>query len=693
MTEAEAHFLALAESLPGVVWTAMPNGEIEFVDERWGKSRGRERATALGDGWLAGVHPDDRERTIALWHRSIATGDPYEAQFRVHMADGTYRWQLVRAQAARDAAGAITHWVGVNVDVDDHHRADEARDMFVSLADNSSDVIGISDLDGRMIYVNEAGRRHLGIGSADAARETTLDDYLRPEDRAEFRDVILPAVRRDGRWIGDFTFRNLESGAPLPVMFHLFALRNAAGMQTGFATVSRDLRRRRRVDAGLYLLSRTGAATLGSLELQAMLTNIAHAFVPEFASYCIMDIVSRDNTFLRVAVHRDEAKDEMLRNLARPTGRHHIARALDEGISSVVKIADGWLEEIDADAERRRVTTLLDVQSFIAVPVVAPSGEIVGVVSCVRDHAHAMGTFMDDDLPFVQEVGRRAGAAIANARLYERERRIALELQAAALPATLPFVDHLHLHAEYRPGSDEAKIGGDWYDAFVLEDGRVAITVGDVLGHGLPAAVAMAKLRQAMQSAAMVFPDPNLMLRVADRTLKLLDAEGYATAVAGIYDRDSHTLTIASAGHPGPIVRRPDGTIVDYQLSGLMLGLRDGDEIETLTIEVPPLSTIVFYTDGLTEATRDIAEGMRRLREAIADDAILTSERPGASIVAHVLGDVQASDDIAVLVAQTGPATDPPATPERQVTYAAAAMQPALPGGELEASSGNGPVL
>jgi serine phosphatase RsbU (regulator of sigma subunit) len=171
-----------------------------------------------------------------------------------------------------------------------------------------------------------------------------------------------------------------------------------------------------------------------------------------------------------------------------------------------------------------------------------------------------------------------------------------------------------------------------------------------VLGHGLQAAVSMTKLRLAMQSAARVEPDPNLMLRIADDTLRHADSDSYATAIAAVYDPVARRVTFASAGHPGPSLRTAQGEILDLTHSGRMIGLRDGYEADTRTVATPPGSTLIFYTDGLIEVTRDIGEGLQRLAETLARDDIVRSPRPADEIVRAVLGSDEAHDDVAVLV-------------------------------------------
>ena len=260
---------------------------------------------------------------------------------------------------------------------------------------------------------------------------------------------------------------------------------------------------------------------------------------------------------------------------------HPVIAAFVDGSSTLIGIVDReFVERAAIDDDHVRLSEALGVRSIITVPIVA-SGEILGAMTCALAQERKPRTnrpqhFDAEDLFFAEELGRRGGAAIENARSYERERRIAVSLQEASLPRTLPRFERLYLTAEYRPGKSEATIGGDWYDAFALEDGRIVLTVGDVLGNGLRAAIVMTKLRQAMQAAAMVVADPNVMLDVADKTLRLHDGDGYATAIAAVYDPKLQSLTFASAGHPGPMLRAPDGSVEELSSPGLLLGLRTG---------------------------------------------------------------------------------------------------------------------
>ena len=242
-------------------------------------------------------------------------------------------------------------------------------------------------------------------------------------------------------------------------------------------------------------------------------------------------------------------------------------------------------------------------------------------------------------------------------RAFEHEQRIAFILQEASLPTVLPAIPDVYLSAYYRPGNSEATIGGDWYDAFLLEVGRLVLTIGDVLGKGLVAAVTMGNIRQAMRAVARLLPDPNALLDAADHTVRSDAAltDIYATALAGIYDPNRQSFTFASAGHPGPVLRRPDGSIEELSSPGTLLGMRNRDEVHTLTVDLPHGSALVFVTDGLLEATRDLDDGILRINSAMRSTEVWTAENSAHALVTYVLAGQPATDDVAVLVAEFGP--------------------------------------
>jgi PAS domain S-box-containing protein len=242
------------------------------------------------------------------------------------------------------------------------------------------------------------------------------------------------------------------------------------------------------------------------------------------------------------------------------------------------------------------------------------------------------------------EDARRAGLQAD----LDREHRTSLAFQNAALPQALPTIPGLNFDAIYEAAGDEGLVGGDWYDAFILSDGRLVISVGDVIGSGLTAAVTMSAARQAIRGAAQLYPEPAAILDAADRALRSEQPDRIVTAFLGILDPLTRAFSYASAGHPPPFLRAADGTVIELAASDLPLGLRMHNGAEAnVTIMLPEDSLLLLYTDGLTEATRDVIAGERRVREILGSDAVYRSATP-ASAIRRAL-DCDIADDVAIL--------------------------------------------
>ena len=239
------------------------------------------------------------------------------------------------------------------------------------------------------------------------------------------------------------------------------------------------------------------------------------------------------------------------------------------------------------------------------------------------------------------------------AQLYERERRIADTLQRALLPPVLPRLPGLTLDAVYQPDTDEAKVGGDWYDAFELADGRIAFSIGDVGGHGLEAAVLMGRVREAIRAAAIEKPDPGQVLHVANATVELAEPRTMVTALFAILDRLTMEFSFASAGHPLPMLARADGSVESLGETGLPLGLAMPEalspgEWNSQYACIEPGSIVALYTDGLIESDRNLIEAEERMSAALVRQARGLQQRSALSLVASTIAGRQ-RDDIAVL--------------------------------------------
>ncbi len=533
------------------------------------------------------------------------------------------------------------------------------------MAESSRDFVALFSPDGYVFYANPATARLLE-GAGAKVETLQLEELFAPEDRAFVREVIWSAVRREGSWHGESRLLDRPGNRLRNVRLSAFFLYREDSEPPVLALTGHDIGEQRRAEHRLRTLVDAGPSLSNSLDYHQTLENLAELVVRTLATFCVIDVFDatpgRGPRIQRIATsHVERGRREEVWRLSRflppeGNGQHPVARIFRDGHSSLVEhVDDAWLAAATISLEHAEAVRALGLRSLLAVPIVA-GGKLLGALTCAladetRPRPTLPQTYDAEDLFFVEELGRRGGVAIENALTFEHERSIAASLQAASLPNRLPAARGVRLYADYRPGSAEATIGGDWYDALVLDDGSFVFTIGDVVGHGLRAAIVMTKLRQAMQAAALVDSDPNVVLAVADRTLRLHDPEAFATALAARYDPVTRRLRFASAGHPPPVLRHPDGRVEELANPGTLLGLRTAEAGPTRIAVMPRGATLLFHTDGLTEATRDIAEGQLRLVTALASGAFLAAADPAQAFVSEVLQGREAGDDVAVLIA------------------------------------------
>jgi PAS domain S-box-containing protein len=373
--------------------------------------------------------------------------------------------------------------------------------------------------------------------------------------------------------------------------------------------------------------------------LDATLQAVVESLVPDFADWAAVELREGDRSHVAAVHHRHAAPRRAMRMLlsAGATTRTIIPTGKEALRTGKAAIAYGHDRAIGSAHFR----------SAISVPLVVDS-TVRGVLTLAM--TSDVGAFSDADRPFVQEIARRIAPAIAQAEIYERERHIAETFQAAVLPRRMPSVGGMHFDPLYEAGKSEALVGGDWFDAFRIPDGRVVITIGDVQGNGLAAATAMAEARQSIRGAAAINPDPAVLLDAADRILTGDADDRFATAWVGIVDPIDFSLRYASAGHTPPYLREADGTIRELEGGGLPLGLAGtlAQRRETLTALVDPGSLLVLFTDGLVESNRDALHDEALLAAALgaAEPATVTAKE----LRDAVLGSGAAHDDIALLL-------------------------------------------
>ncbi|MDQ6766808.1 MAG: SpoIIE family protein phosphatase [Candidatus Eremiobacteraeota bacterium] len=248
-----------------------------------------------------------------------------------------------------------------------------------------------------------------------------------------------------------------------------------------------------------------------------------------------------------------------------------------------------------------------------------------------------------------RQLQRAASAqAVEKSRLYEHERQIAETLQRAMVECDFPKIDNYVFSATYIPATSEALIGGDWYDAVSLDNNRFLISIGDVTGHGLQAAVLMSKLRQSLRTLSLHIESPSEILQALEAVLRQDSSERIATAFVGIVNVEEKCLTFATAGHPPPFKRSSDGCVHALSAVGQPLGMGIEPKRESSSLSLNPGDLLVLYTDGLTEATRNIFEGERLLIRAIEGVKPNRWDRVADDLSKAVLSH-GSSDDVAVL--------------------------------------------
>jgi serine phosphatase RsbU (regulator of sigma subunit)/anti-sigma regulatory factor (Ser/Thr protein kinase) len=257
----------------------------------------------------------------------------------------------------------------------------------------------------------------------------------------------------------------------------------------------------------------------------------------------------------------------------------------------------------------------------------------------------------EDDLRLAREIADRAGVVLARARLRDEEHRIALRLQRALLPAAVPQRPDVGIAARYEAGDDLLEVGGDWYDAFELPCGRVGLTVGDVVGHGIEAATAMGRLRTALAALAPHADGPGWLLTHLAEFAAGPDGVDFATACFAILEPSTGRLRYASAGHPPMLVVGPDGASewLDAAGSPPLFGPtgRNRPEAEAM---LPPGATLVLYSDGLVERRRErLSTGLARLQTVARAAAGGTPQQMCDRLVTGMTGDRSSEDDLVVL--------------------------------------------
>ncbi|GAA3501750.1 SpoIIE family protein phosphatase/ATP-binding protein [Streptomyces prasinosporus] len=525
----------------------------------------------------------------------------------------------------------------------------------------------ITGAEGRVLLANDEARRLLDL-PADAERRRVTDLGL---DEGMARSLASDEPVTDAvRPVGDRLLAvNKRSTVPHGGQAgSVVTLRDTTELATvtGRAEAARER---------LKLLYDAGVRMSATLDVTRTAQELAEVSVPRFADAVTVELSDpvlrgeepsgADTELRRAVVHGREGDyglspaGELIRFPPAGPGAAAVAggRAV---LEADLRASDGRRAQEDPEHGRRALER--GVRSLIVVPMRAREA-LLGVAQFWRTDASA--PFEEEDKSFAEQLTARAAVAIDNARRYTREHTMAATLQRSLLPRGTPEQNALEAAYRYLPA--RAGVGGDWFDVIPLSGTRVALVVGDVVGHGLHAAATMGRLRTAVYNFSTLDMPPDELLGHLDELVAHIDANEAAagerdgqeitgaTCLYAVYDPVSGQVTAATAGHPGPVVVRPDGKVSFPRLPvSPPLGLGAALPFETAELTLPEGSKLVLYTDGLIHDRnryRDLDTGLEALRAALAGP----DRDPEATCTAVVeaMLPAQPSDDIALLVART----------------------------------------
>ncbi|GAA0369066.1 SpoIIE family protein phosphatase [Actinoallomurus spadix] len=386
----------------------------------------------------------------------------------------------------------------------------------------------------------------------------------------------------------------------------------------------------------LDFLNHVGARLADTLDPVQTAGALCDALVPSFADFAgvqlLESIVSDQElppveadaspSVVRVAMRYDEEDghwDDLvpLGEVIRMPSRTPLADDLSTGRSiNVARVGERVSRRISSRVGGRDLRPLLRGRALLITPLIA-RGKILGTIVLLRRRDRP--PFGEPEVAVAEELGRRAAVCVDNGRLYRREARVAAQLQHSMLPGAPPDVAGAQICYRYVPADEAVRVGGDWFDAIPLPGSRLALVVGDVMGHGLTSAAIMGQLRTAVRTLAPQDLPPDQLLRQLDDLARRLGDECLATCVYAVYDPVARRCEIANAGHLPPVLVTPSGESWLLEVPpGAPIGV-GGVAFETVSFDVEDGSQFVLCTDGLVERRgRPLDVGLTALREFLS---------------------------------------------------------------------------
>jgi PAS domain S-box-containing protein len=549
--------------------------------------------------------------------------------------------------------------------------ATEARDQLQAILSGVADAVTAQAPDGRLLFANDAALELLGFDSFEEL-QAAPGDWMR--DRFDILDETgnpIPTEELPGR-------RALagENGAEAVVRFRLRATgeeRWSAVQATpmldedGFVTMAinviEDITTHKRAERAQRFLADSSALLGASLEPTDVLGQVATLAVPEIADWVAVHMPGESGIELVALAHRDPelVKQAELLDRQMPTradAPRGVANVLRTGKSELYPDIPQLVPETEDERARVQHVRAFGMRSALVVPMVA-RGRTLGAMTLATDKSGRR--FDESDLDLAEELARRCGMAVDNARLFAERAYIARTLQQSLLPAELPDIPGIEAAARFRPTGQGNEVGGDFYDLFESGGRGWTVVMGDVCGKGPDAAAVTALARYTLRAAAMRERLPSRSLALLNEAmLRQRDDRRFCTVAYAYLEPMSEGARIgfASGGHPLPLLLRADGSVQAVGAPGSLLGVLPDPTFEDRSLSLAPGDALVFYTDGVIEGRGSNGPldeaGLAQLVASCAGDGAdaIAARVEDAAVAAQ---DGSPRDDIAVLVLRVAP--------------------------------------
>jgi serine phosphatase RsbU (regulator of sigma subunit) len=527
-----------------------------------------------------------------------------------------------------------------------------------AILDGLAEAVTVVDEHGRTVFANQAAATLLCVDSpselTNAAPGSIMGRFLVLDEQGRELELAQMPARR--LFLGErpepLLVRNIvrATGEERWIIARASPIIDPdTNRVTYAANVFEDITEVKRAERSERLLAETSRVLAASPDYAQTLVEVARLAVPQLADWCAVDILTEDGAIERVTLHHaDEAKPELASRLGRrppPTIRDSF------GVGAVIGTGRTWSAHARGE-EDLGLLREVGAGAMIIVPMLA-GARVVGAITLAS--SESVRRPAEADLVLAEELGRRAGTAVENARAYTERARIAHTLQQALLPHSLPDDDGVEVHALYDAAGELNEVGGDFYDVLELDDGRWLLAIGDVCGKGPRAAGDTALARHTLRAAAISGQAPAAMLSTLHQAIRRQPStESQCTACVVMMERrhDHARLTVALGGHQPPLVINAEGDAVAVGRTGTLLGAVDPIEVHEIETELRVGDTLLLYTDGVTDAGRSRDRlGELGLRRLCADAPRLTLPKLLESIKAAALEHAGATprDDIMLL--------------------------------------------